>query len=481
MSGVVTRKGASVRSSKGFGGLFKGQDLFRIFLFFLTIVTISRIHEPLGLRSLRPALVLAAGSLAYAVLRPQVVYWKGLLQYWPARVIAALAVVACLSAAFGISLGASATFMLEEYSKVLVFTALLIVAFRGASDVRLIVAAYVISAGILVYFALFVFALSATNTGMMRLDNLYTYDANDIGLVLLVAVPLALWLVGTMNGRGKGLIVVLLLGIGAAVARSGSRGTFVGALALGLSLLFFVRHLSLQRRLLIAGVISLGLLATAPSGYWEQMKTLLNPKDDYNWSSVDGRRQLALRGLGYMWDHPVFGIGLGNFPRAEGMISEKAMTHLPGTGIRWTPAHNSYVQVAAELGLTGLLLWCSLVVGGIVGMARLRRRLPRHWARGDPEQRFLYAATMYLPAAYVAFAVPAAFLSFAYRDPIYVLSALFCGVYAAVHRRLTRERAAAAMRFSAGGGPLVSQTGFSRQLARDGRFARRRLHGRPPA
>lgn len=135
-------------------------------MFFLTFVSISRIHAHFGLGYLRPALLLAAGALVYAILNPRVVNWRGLFRYWPSRVIAGLAVLACLSAAFGISLGATARFILEEYSKTLMFTALLIAAFRKGADVRLIVAAYVIGAGVLVYFALFVFALSGGGSGI---------------------------------------------------------------------------------------------------------------------------------------------------------------------------------------------------------------------------------------------------------------------------------------------------------------------------
>ncbi|MBT8489140.1 MAG: O-antigen ligase family protein, partial [Gemmatimonadetes bacterium] len=296
---------------------------------------------------------------------------------------------------------------------------------------------------------------------MMRLSNLYTYDANDLGLMLLVAVPLALWLMGTVRRRGKVLISALLLSIGAALALSGSRGAFVGGAGLAIALLGFLRTVPFRKRLLVVGALGLGMAVMAPPGYWNQMSTMLEPKDDYNWSSESGRRQIWLRGLGYMADYPVFGIGAGNFPRAEGMISDIAMTQSADRGIKWLAAHNSFVQVGAEMGIVGLTLWSFLVFGGLVGMVRLRRRMPAGWARGDPEQRFLYESTMYMPAAYVAFVVPAFFLSFAYMDPVYFLSALYCGVHAAVDRRLRRDRM------------MRSGSGFAPELHHNGRAMRR--------
>ena len=185
----------------------------------------------------------------------------------------------------------------------------------------------------------------------------------------------------------------------------------MGGAALALALLWFLKTVPVRKRLLVVAALGLGMVVMAPPGYWDQMRTILNPTEDYNWSSPTGRRQIALRGLGYMWAYPVFGVGAGNFPRAEGMISDIATTQTADRGIRWMAAHNSFIQVGAEMGVTGLLLWTFLVFGGLVGMVRLRRRLPRWWARGDPEQRFLYASTMYIPAAYVAFVVPAFFLS----------------------------------------------------------------------
>src|SRR5207247_5939309 len=92
----------------------------------------------------------------------------------------------------------------------------------------------------------------------------------------------------------------------------------------------------------------------------------------------------------YMLDYPVFGIGIGNFSRAEATISEKARLAPRGKGIRWTAPHNSFVEVGAELGGPGLLLFSSLVFGGIWGMARLQRRLPRSGAPGSPQGRPQY-------------------------------------------------------------------------------------------
>jgi len=137
-----------------------------------------------------------------------------------------------------------------------------------------------------------------------------------------------------------------------------------------------------------------------------------------------------------MMTYPLFGVGADNFPRAEGTISIKAKHHLDGEGIGFMAPHNSFVQIGAETGVPGLLLWSSLCFGGALMMRRLRRRVPNAWEFGDPEERFLHAGVTFLPVAWIGFIATAFFVSFAYLDPIYTLSAISAGTYVTVRRRL---------------------------------------------
>src|SRR6185503_20215073 len=174
-------------------------------------------------------------------------------------------------------------------------------------------------------------------------------------------------------------------------------GGFVGAVSVGLALLLGATGVSVPRRLAFLAVAIIGLSLAAPAGYWKQMQTVLNPTNDYNWKSQGGRKQLWTRVMSYMWAYPVFGVGMGNFGRAEGTISERARKHtINQPGIRWAAPHNTFVQAAAEMGVTGLIVFCWLVIGGTAAMVRLRRRIPKEWARGSPQQRFLSLAPMYL-------------------------------------------------------------------------------------
>jgi O-antigen ligase len=415
------------------------RDPFHITLLALVLLNISRLHMQFPvLKAMRPEFILTVVCVALAYAKPAFLSKRHVLETWPARGVAIFGVLACLSALFGISLGHSAVFILSNYGKALIFTFLVIASVRTARDLYSLVWAGVLSAGWLAYVSLFVFKLSSYQN-YQRLANLDTYDANDVGLVMLVGLALTLLAFQTSRQAGKAVCAFVLLGIGATIARSGSRGAFVGLIALGAGLLLLANRVSIVKRMGFVLAIVLGMVIYAPPGYWEQMKTIENPKADYNWDSVNGRRQVALRGLGYMMQYPVFGIGINNFAKAECEISDKAKTHVAGTGIRCTPPHNAYIEAAAETGIPGGVLWILMVPGGVVWLARLRRKIPPGWAHGDQEQRFLYLCTIYFAVLLAGYAAGSFFLSFTWYDVSYYIFAMLAALQVCIAEKLRRS------------------------------------------
>lgn len=419
------------------------RDPLRLVLALLIFFAVGRAHQHFAfIGAMSPALLLFLGGVGYAVLDPSSIRLENLWSSWPPKVVAALAVLACLSVPFGISMGSAGRFMLEGFAKVVLVFALLLVAVRNSRDLYVFVWAYVLACGFLVYISLFTFDLQAAGT-LQRLSNLYYYDANDVGVVLSAGIPLCVVLFQNSGKLGSIASGTILLGIGASLARSGSRGGFLGLLAVGIALLFLLRNVSVARRGAAVVVVVAGLFFTAPLGYWDQMESLTEPTEDYNWTAPYGRKAVAERGLGYMMDYPVFGLGVGNFPRAEGMLAEVSQRRARmGVGFRWTAAHNSFIQAGAELGVPGLILFCSLIFGGMLGMGRLRKRLPDRWRRLEGEHRFLYDMATYLPVSLVGFSVAGFFVSFAYHDMLYVLVVFVAGTYVCVRSLQGRMRAA---------------------------------------
>ena len=409
------------------------RDPLRLLLFVLTIITISRVHlhYPV-LAKMRPVLLLSFLAVGYVYLNPRQLTRANVMNLWPMRLVALLAVLSCCSAAFGISLGASASFILDSYAKTIAYAFLIAVSIRNARDLYTFVWAYVISCGILAIFALFLFDLSSGGGYAARLDEMYTYDSNDLGLILMIGLPLNLLLLFVDRGLKRWALLAILVGIAAAMARSGSRGGFLGLIAVGLSALVLINGVSAARRFAVLVATVIALVVAAPPGYWKQMETIMAPNEDYNVTSTEGRTALMKRGMGYMAQYPVFGIGIWNFARAECTISPKAVARQFNGPLRCTAPHNSFVQAGTELGVPGLIAYVSLLFGGIIAPIRLRRRLPSSWRGGGPTERFIYAATSFFPIAMIGFVVTSFFVTFAFADPLYLLAGLMAGLYLAV-------------------------------------------------
>jgi O-antigen ligase len=166
------------------------------------------------------------------------------------------------------------------------------------------------------------------------------------------------------------------------------------------------------------------VLATASDHYWQQMGTITS-EEDYNHTSETGRLPIWSRGIGYMMANPFFGVGPNNFPTAEGTLSPLAERQQYGIGVRWNAAHNSFIQIGAEVGLPGLALFVAVIASAF---GALRRSGPIEAAlalRGERRPPLTPALT----ASLLGFVVGAFFLSLAYSEMLYTLLALAVGLH----------------------------------------------------
>src|SRR4051812_17781511 len=107
----------------------------RVALFILTLVTVSPVHQHYPvLAKLPPALLLTVAAAGYAWAHPKYLTRTNVFNLWPMRRVALLGMLACASAVFGISLGSSGKFILEMYSKTLLYAFLLILSIRNVRD-----------------------------------------------------------------------------------------------------------------------------------------------------------------------------------------------------------------------------------------------------------------------------------------------------------------------------------------------------------
>jgi O-antigen ligase len=235
------------------------------------------------------------------------------------------------------------------------------------------------------------------------------------------AMPLGLYFVLTHRPlvvRGLALVGLVVLAVGE--IRSGSRGGFLACLAVVAFVLLRLTAIPARARLAGLVVVLTVLGATSSDKYWTQMQSIIHPNQDYNTTSDAGRMKTWERGFAYMVGRPVLGVGAGNFPVAEGTISPLARLQERGIGVRWGAAHNSFLQMGAELGIPGLLLFIGLIATAFLSLRRVARRA----LTASPPAGDVSRLAQSLMAALVGWVVGAFFLSLAYTDMLYTLVAL---------------------------------------------------------
>lgn len=273
-----------------------------------------------------------------------------------------------------------------------------------------------------------------------RLGNLVYYDANDFALVMLATIPFAIYFLRPHTGAQRKLIAsvgLLLMLVG--IVKSGSRGGFIALVVVLVYVVLRYRSIPSRVRLFatVAGVVLVAALGS--DKYWTQIGTIAHPEADYNWTDPVGRKAVWERGVGYVIHHPVFGVGVKAYPIAEGMSDLGRALSARGQGFKWSVAHNSFLETAAELGIPGLLVFVGLFVVAIrtlSGVQPGRRYGPWISARET-------ALAQMLVGSLLGFAVAGIFVSAEYYSYLYFLLGLVIGFDKVL--RLRRDAAWAAI------------------------------------
>jgi O-antigen ligase len=121
-------------------------------------------------------------------------------------------------------------------------------------------------------------------------------------------------------------------------------------------------------------VAAIGLMF-APSSYVDRFRALLDPAQTHATAGLDRgtaaeRLELWSAGWQMAMDQPITGVGPGNYPAALGI-------YLSGKGL--LAAHSNYVQMLAEAGFPGLVLYLAFFLGVLVMLDRIRRSGPAQW------------------------------------------------------------------------------------------------------
>lgn len=264
------------------------------------------------------------------------------------------------------------------------------------------------------------------------------YDVNDLALHLNMTVPFAVYFGVRADRRWIRIACWLLTGaITVSVLMTQSRGAFLTIGIFSVLIILFAKNLRLWVRL-VPPVLVACTYTFAPPETKERLSTLFAPQDDYNLHDDEGRIEIWKRGLGYLGDHPITGVGMTNFPVAEATLSARARE---GGRARGMVSHNSFLEVAVEGGIPGFALFIAMIGGGLVTLGRMRKRLQRRLGRtAAGEDLVLIAEALML--SLIAYCIGGFFLSMAYVPMLYSVIAITAGFCYWANRALSAAAAA---------------------------------------
>ncbi|CAB4921090.1 unannotated protein [freshwater metagenome] len=281
--------------------------------------------------------------------------------------------------------------------------------------VRLLLAAYVGGTAMVVVLAVVLgpdsYVAGDHSEGRLEVAN---FSANLLGAICataLVLVPVLWTRARTRASRAAVLAVgaIVLYGLVGTQSRSG----LIALLVAGVAALVICRgRRRTVLRVVLACVVLLGAFVATNPGVVERATA-----DD---STGTGRTELWRAGLQVAEDHPLTGVGIGNFV----VVSERYAQQV-GT-LRFAevlledpkPVHNAIIESVAETGVVGLVLLLGAVGACMTAAARAARRFRR---LGLPDLELVAQLVL---VAQIAIVTAGMFLPVTYSRQLWMLLAI---------------------------------------------------------
>jgi O-antigen ligase len=379
----------------------------------------SRTEVSPGLRSI--ALLLGV-FLAYAVLRIQELYpaldvpnlplimaivlaltvvgatpFSGWKEIWlavpPVRWQALLLVLGIVTAPFGIWMSGSLTYYLFTYSVSVIVFLVTVVILRDRRAMAVTLRLLLIAIGVVAAYTLSDAATTMGKTDRVRFG--ITLDPNDLAILFVALVPMALYMAVRKGGRSVGWTAVAVL-CAVGIVPTQSRGAILGIGAVAVALIALGTS-GTKRTLYV-----LGTVAVAVAIFSVASATGADRITDFSdYSGGESRTAIWKRGLVWMTWRP-WGYGMDNFAIYFGWLNGNERA-----------AHNSFIQIGVDLGVLALLAFAMLYLH--TGRELLRQRRHALSLRdGAPEAEREAALASFVIAMMAGTAVAGFFLSKAY-------------------------------------------------------------------
>jgi O-antigen ligase len=260
-------------------------------------------------------------------------------------------------------------------------------------------------------------------------------NSNDYAAHLILVLPFLLWVILSRTPLVFRIVSLALIPYGIyVILATASRGALV---AIGIGVLYAILVATSRQRIAMLAVIPIMLMTAisfVPRNAWQR---LLSFSDSAGASeeareSSEMRQYLLRTSLLYTIQHPLFGVGAGQFSDVEGTNSRKK-----GELGAWHDTHNTYTQIASENGIPALFFF----LAGIVTSMRLLTRVYRT-AKNRPEFREIASTAFCLMLSLVSFCTAIFFLNFGYFFYLPAMSGLAMSVSIAAEAEFRKAAAA---------------------------------------
>jgi probable O-glycosylation ligase (exosortase A-associated) len=297
---------------------------------------------------------------------------------------------------------------LQEFTKVVLMTVVALMLFRDRDKIRIWLLVIALSIGALGIIG----SIEVLRTGFAAIlfgPRSAFGDNNSLGFVLAMVVPLLAFLA---IGAGRSWLAKLLL-VGffcalVSIVATYSRGSLIVlCVVLPLILLLVPRKELLAMTCLAALVVA----AVTPM-QWSQRMATITPTAYRDTSSGSQRMKSWYVAWRVGVDHPLLGAGFRPF------APELYARYMPGYS-DYHDAHNHFLQVLAEHGFSGLILFVALLASVIASAWRTA-----FGPAADPALAWTRPVARMTLLSVVAYLVGGMFLNLPYFEPLYQLIAV---------------------------------------------------------
>ncbi|HEX8185468.1 MAG TPA: O-antigen ligase family protein [Blastocatellia bacterium] len=290
---------------------------------------------------------------------------------WPIelKMLALIAALGIVFIPFAISPQDSIDLLTDLFLKVVVIFLLMINLLDTRERLRSMIMLVVICGSVLGFLAIVSYMAGQFNVVTRGQDGLVVdlrisgvggglfENPNDLATALDLLIPLAIGLALTRSGMVRVAYFACAAILTVAVVVTFSRGGFLGLVAMGGVLLWKIGR---QKRAVTGFafvVMIVVFLAAMPGGYSTRITSIFDSSSDPTGSAQE-RRDLLERAATVAMNNPIIGVGMGNYHTYS---------------LRERKAHNSFLEIAAELGLAGLIAYLVMIFAPLRSLRRVER------------------------------------------------------------------------------------------------------------